>query len=261
MSEESRPSPRNAIVFGVANKWSIAWAVVRKLHSQGVSLTLAYQDRFLRTLEKLLEKEGIEGAELVECDVTADGAVDRVFERHMARWESLDHVVHSVAFARHEDLDGDFSDTPWEGYKLAHQVSAYSLLPMARAAKRHMGEEGGSMVAMSYLAAQRVVANYNVMGSAKAALEHAVRQLAYELGPQAIRVNAVSAGPLQTVSARGVGGFSEVLKLYAEKTPLKRNITQEEVAEASAFLLSDAASGITGQTLYVDSGFSIMASV
>lgn len=253
---------KHAIVFGIANKRSIAWGVTRKLHASGTKLTLAYQgERFERALTKLLASEGIGDALLVPCDVTEEGATEAVFDRHMEHWGQLQQVVHSVAFARREELEGDFTETSREGYKLAHEISAYSLIPMARAAKAHMGEEGGSMVAMSYLAAQRVVPNYNVMGSAKAALEHAVRQLAFELGPLGIRVNAVSAGPLQTVSARGVSGFADIYSAYAEKTPLKRNITQEEVANASAFLLGDEASGITGQVLYVDSGFSIMASL
>ncbi len=253
---------QHAIVFGIANKRSIAWGVTRKLHAAGIKLTLAYQgERFERALGKLLASEGIEDALLVPCDVTEEGATEAVFDRHMEHWGALRHVVHSVAFARREELEGNFTDTSREGYSLAHEISAYSLIPMARAAKKCMGEEGGSMIAMSYLAAQRVVPNYNVMGSAKAALEHAVRQLAFELGPQGIRVNAISAGPLQTVSARGVSGFADIYSAYAEKTPLRRNITQEEVANASVFLLSDEASGITGQVLYVDSGFSIMASL
>ena len=255
-------SGKKAIVFGIANKRSIAWGVTKKLHAAGAKLTLAYQgERFLRSLGKLVDGEGIEDALLVPCDVTEEGAVEKVFEQHSDHWGTLHQVVHSVAFARREELEGNFTDTSRDGYALAHEISAYSLIPMARAAKQHMGEEGGSIVAMTYLAANRVVPNYNVMGSAKAALEHAMRQLAFELGPQGIRVNAVSAGPLQTVSARGVSGFADLYAAYAEKTPLKRNITQEEVANASAFLLSDLASGITGQTIYVDSGFSIMASI
>ncbi len=253
---------KKAIVFGIANKRSIAWGVTRQLHARGVHLTLAYQgERFERSLGKLVEGEGIEDALLVPCDVTEEGAVERVFEAHMERWGELDQVVHSVAFARREELEGDFTATSRDGYRLAHEISAYSLIPMARAAKQHMGEKGGSIIAMTYLAAQRVVPNYNVMGSAKAALEHAVRQLAFELGPQGIRVNAVSAGPLQTISARGVSGFSQIYNAYAEKTPLKRNITLEEAASAGVFLLSEGASGITGQILFVDSGFSIMASI
>ncbi len=253
---------KKAIVFGIANKRSIAWGVTRRLHSLGVKLTLAYQgERFERSLEKLVKGEGIEDALLVPCDVTEEGAIDRVFDAHTERWGELHQVVHSIAFARREELEGDFTATSREGYRLAHEISAYSLIPMALAAKQHMGEAGGALIAMTYLAAQRVVPNYNVMGSAKAALEHAVRQLAYELGPLAIRVNAVSAGPLQTVSARGVSGFADTYSAYAEKTPLKRNITLEEAANAGVFLLSDQASGITGQTLFVDSGYSIMASL
>jgi enoyl-[acyl-carrier protein] reductase I len=253
---------KQAIVFGVANKRSIAWGVSRALHRAGAQLTLAYQgERFERAIGKLLEEEGIEGALLVPCDVTEEGAVERVFEEHMKARGALHQVVHSIAFARREELEGDFSATSRDGYKLAHEISAYSLLPMAKAAKQHMGEEGGSILAMTYIAAQRVVANYNVMGSAKSALEHAVRQLAFELGPRQIRVNAVSAGPLQTVSARGVSGFADIYNAYAQKTPLQRNITLEEVANAAAFLLSDLASGITGQILFVDSGFSVMAAI
>ncbi len=251
---------KRAIVFGVANKRSIAWGICRKLNALGAKLTLAYQgERFERAIAKLLEDEAIGDALLVECDVTEEGAVERVFDRHVEHWGGVEQVVHSVAFAKHEELEGDFTATSRDGYRLAHEISAYSLIPMGRAAKRHMAETGGSIVAMSYIAAQRVIANYNVMGSAKAALEHHVRQLAYELGPLAIRVNAVSAGPLQTVSARGVSGFADIFKAYGEKTPLKRNITLEEVANSAAFLLSDEASGITGQVLFVDAGFSVVA--
>lgn len=252
---------KHAIVFGIANKRSIAWGVTQQLHRAGAKLTLAYQgERFERSLNKLLEGEGIEDAALVSCDVTEEGAVRKVFDAHMEAWGSLQQVVHSVAFARREELEGDFTETSRDGYALAHEISAYSLIPMAKASKQVM-DEGGSMVAMTYIAANRVVPNYNVMGSAKAALEHAVRQLAFELGPLGIRVNAVSAGPLQTVSARGVSGFADIYSAYAEKTPLKRNITLEEVAQTAGFLLSDLSSGITGQTIYVDSGFSIMASI
>lgn len=251
---------KKAIVFGIANKRSIAWGVTRALHARGAKLTLAYQgERFLRALEKLVADEGIDDALLVECDVTEEGAIDRVFDQHQERWGSLHQVVHSVAFARREELEGDFTETTSDGFKLALEISAYSLIPMARAAKRLMGPEGGSIIAMTYLASQRVVANYNVMGSAKAALEHIVRQLAFELGPHGIRVNAVSAGPLQTVSARGVANFNDMYRSYAEKTPLRRNVTLEEVANASGFLLSDQSSGITGQVLFVDTGFSILA--
>jgi enoyl-[acyl-carrier protein] reductase I len=249
---------KNAIVFGVANKRSIAWGITQKLHQGGAKLTLAYQERFLRGIEKLLADEGIDDALLVECDVTQEGAVEKVFAEHQAKWGSLHQVVHSIAFAQREDLEGDFTDTSREGFRMALEISAYSLIPMGREAKKYM-TEGGSLIAMTYLASQRVVPSYNVMGSAKAALEHIVRQLAFELGPQGIRVNAVSAGPLQTVSARGVASFNDIRSIYPEKTPLKRNITVEEAADASYFLLSDKSSGITGQVLFVDSGFSIMA--
>lgn len=262
-SEGTAASPRAAIVFGVANKRSIAWGVTTKLHQQGVKLTLAYQDRFLRGIEKMLEDEGIGDALLVPCDVTAEGAIEAVFAEHHRQRGRLDHVVHSIAFAQHDDLSGEFCNTSRDGFRIALEISAYSLLPMAKEARRYMCEgdqpQGGSIIAMTYLASQRVVANYNVMGTAKAALEHIVRQLAFELGPHNIRVNAVSAGPLQTVSARGVGGFTGILKVYADNAPLRRNITQEEVASASVFLLGDSASGITGQVLFVDAGFSIMA--
>lgn len=251
---------KKAIVFGIANKRSIAWGVARELAARGAKLTLAYQgERFLRAIEKLLAEEGIDDALLVECDVTEEGAIGRVFRQHVERWGELHQVVHSVAFARREELEGDFTATSADGFKLALEISAYSLIPMGRAAKEHMGPEGGSIIAMTYIASQRVVPNYNVMGSAKAALEHVVRQLAYELGEKGIRVNAVSAGPLQTVSARGVANFSEMYRSYAEKTPLRRNIELDEVARASAFLLGDDSSGITGQVLFVDSGFHIMS--
>jgi enoyl-[acyl-carrier protein] reductase I len=170
----------------------------------------------------------------------------------------IDFLIHSIAFARKEDLEGMFLQTTRDGYRIALEISAYSLVAIAREAAPWMEKEGGGIVALTYAASQRVVPSYNVMGSAKAALEHAVRQLAYELGPRKIRVNAISAGPVSTLAARGIHGFTAMLRHHAEKAPLRRNITREEIGKAGLFLLSDLASGVTGETLYVDAGYHIM---
>ncbi len=250
---------RSGIVLGVANKRSLAWAIARKMHEAGAQLGFTYQNERLRSkLEPLMEEIG--GAPLFELDVNNDEEVDRVFAAAANEMGGkIDYLVHSIAFAPREELMGQFVDTSREGYKTALEVSAYSLIRTTRAMLPHVPPEGGSVITLSYLAAERVVPMYNVMGSAKAALEHAVRQLAFELGKRGIRVNAVSAGPVQTLSARGVAGFSDIMAHYRDHAPLGRNIEPEEVGKACVFLLSDMASGITGVTLYVDAGFHIMA--
>jgi enoyl-[acyl-carrier protein] reductase I len=198
------------------------------------------------------------GSPLIECDVTRDEDIARAFRMAAENLGSIHYVVHSVAFANKEDLEGDFLQTTRAGFHLAMDVSAFSFLRVAREAAPLLEKEGGSMVTLTYNASQRVVPSYNVMGSAKAALEHMVRQLAYELGPKKIRVNAISAGPVNTLSARGISGFMDMLHVSREKAPLRRNIEPAEVGRAALFLLSDMASGITGTTLYVDAGYNIM---
>lgn len=254
-------SGRTALVTGVANQRSLAWAVTRCLHEAGARLCLTYQgDRIREKVESLAAE--LRDPLVLEMDVTNEEQVGAVFEKVGADCGRLDYLLHSVAHARSEDLKGHFRDTPHDGWVHALRISAYSLLAMARHATPLMraGEDGrgGSILAMTYLASQRAVPNYNVMGSAKAALEQCVRQLAFELGPMGIRVNSLSPGPVSTLSARGISEFTRMLQFHRERAPLQRNVELEEVGRAGFFLLSDLASGITGETLYVDAGFNIM---
>jgi enoyl-[acyl-carrier protein] reductase I len=243
----------------VANKRSLAWAIAQEMHTAGARLSFTYQNERLRgKLEGLVQEIG--GAPMFELDVNDDAQVDEVFAAAASEVGGrLDYLVHSVAFAPREDLDGLFVDTSRAGYRTALEISAYSLLRTTRAMLPYVPPEGGSVVTLTYLASERVVPKYNVMGSAKAALEHGVRQLASELGPRGVRVNALSAGPVSTLSARGIAGFTDILSHYREKAPLKRNVELEEVGRAALFLLSDLASGVTGEVLHVDAGYHIMA--
>lgn len=246
---------KTALIAGVANHRSLAWAVAKELARSGVRLMVSYQsDRFRDGVQKLTHE--IPETVLVEMDVASDESMDRAFGQIQEQVGRIDYLVHAVAFAKKEDLEGAFYDTSRDGYHLALDISAYSLLAMTHRALPMMGE-GASIVSLSYIAAQRAVPNYNVMGTAKAALEHATRQLAHELGPRGIRVNCVSAGPVNTLSARGITGFTSMLGYHSEKAPLRRNITPHEVGMAALFLLSPLASGITGETLYVDAGYHI----
>lgn len=246
-----------AAVFGIANHRSIAFGISKALKEAGVQLALNYQnDRMGKSLDKLAGELGDPWRR--ECDVTDEGAVQGFFEALKEEFGGVDYLVHSVAFAKREELGGNFVDTSWDGYEMAQHVSAYSLVRLCRHATPLMEGRGGSVIALTYYGAEKVVPNYNVMGVAKAALEASVRYLASDLGPKGIRVNAVSAGPIRTLSASGVGGFTSMLDIVAERAPLRRNVTTEDVGKASRFLLSDEASGITGQILYVDAGVSIM---
>ena len=250
-------SGRTGAIFGVANHRSLAWAIARKLHAAGARLAFSYAgDRLKEKVEALAAE--LDGSFVFECDVTRDDAVTRSFAQIAERFGKLNFLVHSVAFANREDLEGDFLDTSRAGFHLAMDVSAYSLVRLTKEAVPLLEKEGGSIVTLTYMASQRVVPSYNVMGSAKAALEHEVRQLAYELGPKKIRVNAVSAGPVNTLSARGISGFLDMLQVARDKAPLRRSIEPDEVGDAALFLLSDMASGITGEVLYVDAGYHIM---
>jgi len=254
MSEQN--APRTAVVFGVANKRSIAWAIAQQLHSAGWQLAITYQN------ERLAEEArdmilGLPGAEAFQCDVSRDEEIAQLFETLKTRYGTLYALVHSVAFAPAEELKGDFLNTTREGFRIAHDVSVYSLIALARAAAPLM-TAGGSILTMTYHGSTKVVPHYNVMGLAKAGLEAAVRYLASELGARNIRVNAISAGPIKTLAARAIGGFGDALKAHAERAPLKRNVDVNEVGAAAAFLASDAAAGITGEVLYVDCGYNIM---
>ncbi len=246
------------VIFGVANKRSIAWGITKALSDAGATLALNYQnDRMGEAVAKLAE-DLPEKPYMAACDVTSEEELATYFDGIQREFGQVDGMVHSIATAKREELGGEFVDTSWDGYALSQQVSAYSLISMARHARPLMKDRDASIVCLSYYGAEKVVDGYNVMGVAKSALESNTRYLAANLGPEGIRVNAVSAGPIKTVSAMGVSGFSSILDSVAAKAPLRRNVTQDEVGSAAAFLLSDMARGITGQTIYVDSGFSII---
>jgi enoyl-[acyl-carrier protein] reductase I len=248
---------KHGLIVGVANKRSIAWAIAQATASRGARLALTYQGRFEENVQEL--SSGLASAPLVlPCDVTSDAEIDAVFARVEQEFGALDFVVHGAAFARKEELSAPFSETSREGFRLALDISAYSLIALARGAAPLMEKGGGgSIVTLSYLGSERVFQNYNVMGVAKAALEANVRYLAADLGPKNIRVNAVSAGPIKTISAMGIAGFSSILDVYRSRAPLRRTVEAAEVGEAAAFLLSDAGRGITGEVLIVDGGFHV----
>ena len=251
-------SGRHALVMGVANHRSLSWAIADALHQAGASLCLTYaSERFKGMVEEVAKDRP--GITLLECDVTKDEQIDAVAKRLESEWGSIEMLVHGIAFARKEDLEGRFVSTSREGFQAALEVSAYSLLNVTHRMLPLLEKNGASIVTLSYLAAERAVPNYNVMGSAKAVLEQSVRQLALELGPSNIRVNAVSAGPVSTLAARGIHGFTDMLKKHAERAPLRRNVTKEEVGKAGLFLLSDLGSGVTGEVLMVDAGYSVIA--
>ena len=247
---------RIAVVFGLANKRSIAWAIAQKLHESGCKLIIGYQnDRMKQEAEGLLAE--LPGAEALQCDVSNDAEIANVFEDLKQRHGKLHILVHSVAFAPAEELKNDFLQTTREGFRIAHDVSVYSLIALSRAAAPLM-TEGGSIMTMTYYGAEKVVPHYKVMGVAKAALEATVRYLAADLGKQNIRVNAISAGPIKTLAARGIGNLGDMLKYHADRAPLHRNTEQAEVGGTAVFLASDLASGITGEVIHVDSGYNIV---
>jgi enoyl-[acyl-carrier protein] reductase I len=251
-------SGKHALVMGVANHRSLSWAIADKLHQAGAELCLTYaSERFKSMVEEVVGDRP--RVMLMECDVTQDAHIDAVASRLGAEWGAIDHLVHGIAFAKKEDLEGMFIATSREGFQVALEVSAYSLLNVTNRILPLLEKNGASIVTLSYLAAERAVPSYNVMGSAKAVLEQSVRQMALELGPRNIRVNAVSAGPVSTLAARGIRGFTDMLKKHAERAPLKRNVTKEEVGNAGLFLLSDMGSGITGEVMMVDAGYSVIA--
>ncbi len=248
---------KTGVVFGVANKRSIAWAIAQAWHKAGAKLAFTYQGERLK--DNVEELAGTFGADtiILPCDVTRDEDIANVFKEVGTKFGKLDLLLHSVAYAPKEALEGRFVNTSREAFRVAHDVSAYSLVALARAAEPLM-TDGGSIVAMSYYGAEKVVPHYNVMGVAKAALEASTRYLAYDLGPKKIRVNCISAGPVNTLAASGISGFMEMLKHYEAHAPLKRNVTPDELGATGAFLASDGAAAITGQVLYVDAGYQIM---
>ncbi len=245
------------LVFGVANKRSIAWAIAQAWHREGARLAFTYQGERLK--DNVEELAGTFGPDtlILPCDVTQDAQIDAMFAEVQAKFGRLDLLLHSVAFAPKEALEGDFLNTSREAFKVAHDISAYSLIALARGAAPLM-TEGGSIVGMTYYGSEKVIPHYNVMGVAKAALEASTRYLAHSLGPRKIRVNCISAGPMNTLAARGIAGFGEMLKHYEAHAPLKRNVLPDELGATGAFLASDGAAAMTGQVLYVDAGYQIM---
>ncbi|HEU5321454.1 MAG TPA: enoyl-ACP reductase [Methylomirabilota bacterium] len=249
---------RTGLVVGVANKRSIAWAIAQALAAAGMRLAFTYQGERLKDNVAELAAT-LDGSVLYPCDVTADAEIAGVaagLERDLGR---LDTLVHSVAYAAREDLEGGFASTSREGFRVAHDVSAYSLVALTRAVLPLFEKSGqGSVIAMTYYGAEKVVAGYNVMGVAKAALEAAVRYLAADLGPRGVRVNAISAGPVNTLAARGIKGFTAMLKHHADRAPLRRNVELREVGDTALFLASGMSSGITGEVIHVDCGYFVM---
>lgn len=249
---------KRGIIFGVANDKSIAWGISQALKNAGAELAFTYlNDALEKRVRPLAESLG--STLILPCDVQKDEEIDQVFADVEKAWGGLDFVIHSVAFADREDLKRPFSQTSREGFNLAMDISAYSLVAVSRRAVPLL-KSGGSIVTLSYLGAQRAVPNYNVMGVAKAALEASVRYLAAELGPAGIRVNAISAGPIKTLAASGIGQFKEKLKLMDDYAPLRRTVTQEEVGKSALYFVSDLSSGVTGETHFVDAGFNIVVS-
>ncbi len=246
---------KRGIIFGVANKKSIAWGIAQQLKEAGAEIAFTYLNEALEKRVRPLA-ESLGSDVILPCDVQDESQLDAVFAELEKRWGKIDFVVHAVAFANRDDLKNPFSQTSREGFQLALDVSAYSLVSMTRAAMPIMNE-GGSIVTMSYLGAMRAIPGYNIMGVAKAALEASVRYLAAELGEKKVRVNAISAGPIKTLAASGVGNFNDKLRVMESRSPLKRTITQDEVGKSTLYLLSDLASGVTGEIHYVDGGFSI----
>ena len=247
---------KTAVVFGLANKRSIAWGIAQKLHAAGATLAITFQNERMKSeAEGLIEE--LPGASGFQCDVSKDAEIDALFAQLKEKYGTLDTLVHAVAYAPADELRGEFLNTSREGFRIAHDVSVYSLIAVSRAAAPLM-TDGGSIITLTYFGAEKVVPKYNVMGVAKAALEASTRYLAYNLGPKNIRVNAISAGPIKTLAARGVGDLGEMLKMHADRAPLHRNVDQLEVGGAALFLASDLSSAITGETLYVDCGYNIM---
>ncbi|MBL1150678.1 MAG: enoyl-ACP reductase [Armatimonadetes bacterium] len=247
---------KRGVVFGVANQRSIAWAVADLAAQHGATIAIGVQnERMAETAAKLIE--GRSGFQLVQVDLNDDEQLTACAEALKRQFGALDFAVHSVAYALREDLAGRFIETSREGFKVALETSAYTFVAMAKALEEIFAEDA-SVITMTYLGSQRVLPGYNVMGVAKAALEAATRYLAHDLGDRGIRVNAVSPGPINTVAARGIRGFTQILDVVSQRTPLKRPAEQAEVANTSLYLLSDLSRGVTGQTIYVDSGYSVM---
>ena len=247
---------KTAVVFGLANKRSIAWGIAQKLHEAGATLAIGYlNERMKMEAQGLIDE--LPGAHGFQCDVSSDAEIESVFASFKEKFGKLDILVHAIAYAPAEELRGEFINTTREGFRIAHDISVYSLIAVSRGAAPLM-TDGGSIMTMTYYAAEKVVPNYNVMAVAKAALESTVRYLAWNLVPRNIRVNAISAGPIKTLAARGIGSLTEMMKTHSDRAPLHRNVDQLEVGGAALFLASDLSSAITGETIYVDCGYNIM---
>ncbi len=249
---------KNIVIMGVANKWSIAWGIAEMCAAQNANLIFTYYgERSLKGIEKLLSDAGLEGCMCVECDVADDDDIEKAFKIIGEEVKEIHGLAHCIAHANKDELRGLYMDTSREGFKMAHDISAYSLVAVTKHATEYM-TEGGSIITLSYLGGERVVMNYNVMGVAKAALESSVKYLAHDLGSRSIRVNGISAGPIKTLAAKGVGEFNEIGRHFIEKAPLGRLVTQKEVGNAAVFFLSDMGSAVTGEIMHVDCGFNIL---
>jgi len=248
---------KKAAIFGVANDRSIAWAISEALHAEGAELAFTFAGEILEKRVRPLA-EGIGSRIILPCDVTKDEEIEKVFTRLKQEWGGLDIMIHAIAFANKEDLANPYVQTSRHGFHLAMDVSAYSMVALARHATPLMEGRGGSMLTLTYMGSEKVIPNYNVMGVAKAALEASVRYLAHDLGPKGIRVNAISAGPIRTLAASGIADFKEMLHHVSERAPLKRNIDATEVGKTALFLCSEWGSAITGEVVHVDAGYSIM---
>ena len=245
---------KKAIVFGIANDKSIAWHIAKRLNDAGCRIFAAYQERVEPLFLPLMKD--LDNPLYMKCDVVDDAQLDAFFNKVKEEFGEVDFLIHSIAFAKREHLQGKFMNVDRRGYQVAHEVSSYSLAELSRRAAPMM-KNGGSIIAMTYIGSQRATPGYNIMGVAKAALESSVKYLAFDFGEQKIRVNAISAGPIATLAASGITGFAEMLLNYVAKAPLKRNITADEVADCALFLCSDLSKAITGQVIYVDAGYNI----
>jgi enoyl-[acyl-carrier protein] reductase I len=248
---------RTGVVFGVANKRSLAWAIARRAAEEGARIALTYQGERLEENARELAAS-LTDPLVLPCDVTKDEDIAAVFTKIKQEFGGLDFVVHGVAYALREELEGEYLNTSREGYRIAQDISVYSLTAIVREAAPLMEGRNASVLTLTYLGGERVIPGYNVMGIAKAALDMSVRYLAQNLGPRGIRVNALSAGPVKTLASAGIGGFSKILEHMRNRAPLRRNIDQSEVADAAMFLLSDMSRGVTGEILHVDCGYNIM---
>lgn len=248
---------KTGVVFGVANKRSLAWAIARRANDEGARIAITYQGERLEENARELAEQ-LNNPLVLPCDVTKDDDIVAVFAKLKDEFGGLDFVVHGIAYALREELEGDYINTSREGFRVAQDISVYSLTAIARQAASLMEGRNGSIITLTYLGGERVIPGYNVMGIAKAALDMSVKYLAANLGPQGIRVNGLSAGPVKTLASAGIGGFSKILEHMRNHAPLRRNIDQAEVADAALFLLSNMSRGITGEILHVDSGYNIM---